>query len=146
MGRKRNEKKKANPFVPEPTDKLFYEIRSMSLVAFVHAIDGMDPNAECRVSGGTLLTWAAVRIFTGTFFYFPRPNSRLENDPSDCPHACFASVLHILARCVRSTTARTSSQNCSRVALTRASRRATKAGTRCSGPRTRLEARAIVRG
>ena len=62
MGRERNEKKKANPFVPEPTDKLFYEIRSMSLVAFVHAIDGMDPNAECRVSGGTLLTWAAVRV------------------------------------------------------------------------------------
>ena len=100
MGRERNEKKKANPFVPEPTDKLFYEIRSMSLVAFVHAIDGMDPNAECRVSGGTLLTWAAVRIFTGTFFYFSRPTSRLENDPSDCPHACFASVLHILACCL----------------------------------------------
>ena len=70
MGRKRNEKQKPTPFLPEPTDKLFYEIRTMSLVAFVHAIDGMDPNAECRVSGGTLLTWAAVRIFTGTFFLF----------------------------------------------------------------------------
>ena len=62
MGPKRNEKEKANPLVPEPTDMLFYEIRSMSLAAFVHAIDGMDPNAECRVSGGTLLTWAAVRV------------------------------------------------------------------------------------
>ena len=62
MGRKRNEKKKANSSVPEPTDKLFYEIRSLSLPAFVHATVGMDPNAECRVSGGTLLTWAAVRV------------------------------------------------------------------------------------
>ena len=73
MGRERNEKKKANPFVPEPTDKLFYEIRSMSLAAFVHAIDGMDPNAECRVSGGTLLTWAAVgsRHIHRNLFLFP---------------------------------------------------------------------------
>ena len=53
---------KQNPLVPEPTDKLFYEIRSLSLAAFVHATVGMDPNAECRVSGGTLLTWAAVRV------------------------------------------------------------------------------------
>ena len=57
---KRNEK--VNSLVPEPTDKLFYEIRSLSLPAFVHATVGMDPNAECRVSGGTLLTWAAVRV------------------------------------------------------------------------------------
>ena len=73
MGRKRNEKKKANPSVPEPTDKLFYEIRTMSLSAFVHAIDGMDPNAECRVSGGTLLTWAAVgsRNIHRNLFLFP---------------------------------------------------------------------------
>ena len=62
MGPKRNEKKKANPFMPEPTDKLFYEIRSLSLAAFVHATVGMDPNTECRASGGTLLTWAAVRV------------------------------------------------------------------------------------
>ena len=59
---KRNEKKKTNPFMPEPTDKLFYEIRSLSLPAFVHATVGMDPNTECRASGGTLLTWAAVRV------------------------------------------------------------------------------------
>ena len=73
MGRERNEKKKANLFVPEPTDKLFYEIRSMSLAAFVHAIDGMDPNAECRVFGGTLLTWAAVgsRNTHRNLFLFP---------------------------------------------------------------------------
>ena len=72
--RKRNEKKKAaNTFVPEPTDMLFYEIRTMSLSAFVHAIDGMDPNAECRVSGGTLLTWAAVgsRNMHRNLFLFP---------------------------------------------------------------------------
>ena len=67
---KRNEKK----IVPEPTDKLFYEIRSLSLAAFVHATVGMDPNAECRVSGGTLLTWAAVgsrHIPRNLFLFFP---------------------------------------------------------------------------
>ena len=88
MGPKRNEKKKANPFVPEKFSRsdnlqslrfennrnlLFYKIRTMSLSAFVHAIDGMDPNAECRVSGGTLLTWAAVgsRHIHRNLFLFP---------------------------------------------------------------------------
>ena len=75
--------------MPEPTDMLFYEIRTMSLSAFVHAIDGMDPNAECRVSGGTLLTWAAVG---GTFCVAPRP----DNHPSENSHPCFVSLLNVL--------------------------------------------------
>ena len=84
MRRKKNEKKEAIPSVPEPTDKLFHEIPYMSLAAFVQATDGMDPNAESRVgSGGTLLTWAAVRILRNLCVAPP-------------PHPCFASLLAVL--------------------------------------------------